>query len=105
LDALCRRYGIDNSHRTKHGALLDSELLAEVYIELIGGKQAALGLEVQSRHAADTGPPATVDSTARREPPLPSRPGAEAPGAHEALVAEIGDQAIWRSLSTGPERA
>ena len=42
LDALCRRYGIDNSHRTKHGALLDSELLAEVYIELIGGKQAAL---------------------------------------------------------------
>ncbi len=46
LDALCRRYGIDNSRRTKHGALLDSELLAEVYIELIGGKQAALGLEV-----------------------------------------------------------
>ena len=46
LDALCRRYGIDNSHRTKHGALLDSELLAEVYLELIGGKQAALGLEI-----------------------------------------------------------
>ena len=49
LDALCRRYGIDNSHRTKHGALLDSELLAEVYIELIGGKQAALGLEIIDR--------------------------------------------------------
>ena len=46
LDALCRRYGIDNSRRTKHGALLDSELLAEVYVELIGGKQAALGLEM-----------------------------------------------------------
>ncbi len=46
LDALCRRYGIDNSHRTKHGALLDSELLAEVYLELIGGKQGALGLEI-----------------------------------------------------------
>ncbi len=44
LDALCRRYGIDNAHRTKHGALLDSELLAEVYIEMIGGRQAALGL-------------------------------------------------------------
>jgi DNA polymerase III subunit epsilon len=44
LDALCRRYGIDNSHRTKHGALLDSELLAEVYIEMLGGRQAALGL-------------------------------------------------------------
>ena len=44
LDALCARYGIDNSRRTKHGALLDAELLAEVYIELIGGKQADLGL-------------------------------------------------------------
>ncbi|MEN0088135.1 MAG: DNA polymerase III subunit epsilon [Pseudomonadota bacterium] len=44
LDALCQRYGIDNSHREKHGALLDSELLAEVYIELIGGKQASLTL-------------------------------------------------------------
>ena len=42
LDALCRRYGIDNTKRTKHGALLDSELLAEVYLELIGGRQTAL---------------------------------------------------------------
>src|SRR5262245_18436042 len=48
LDALCRRYGIDNSHRTKHGALLDSELLAEVYIEMIGGRQTALGLGIGS---------------------------------------------------------
>ena len=53
LDALCRRYGIDNSHRTKHGALLDSELLAEVYIELIGGKQAALGLETIATRESD----------------------------------------------------
>ena len=45
LDALCKRYGIDNSRREKHGALLDSELLAEVYIELIGGKQSALSLD------------------------------------------------------------
>ena len=44
LDALCARYGIDNSRRTKHGALLDAELLAEVYLELIGGRQAKLGL-------------------------------------------------------------
>jgi DNA polymerase III epsilon subunit-like protein len=44
LDALCSRYGIDNSRRTKHGALLDAEILAEIYIELIGGKQADLGL-------------------------------------------------------------
>ena len=44
LDALCKRYGIDNAHRTKHGALLDAELLAEVFIEMNGGRQAALGL-------------------------------------------------------------
>ena len=44
LDALCRHYGIDNSHRTLHGALLDSEILAEVYLELLGGRQAALTL-------------------------------------------------------------
>src|SRR3712207_8703424 len=46
LDALCSRFGIDNSRRTKHGALLDAEILAEVYIELIGGKQADLGLAI-----------------------------------------------------------
>src|SRR5436190_2796488 len=45
LDDLCTRYGVDNSRRTKHGALLDAEILAEVYIELIGARQAELGLE------------------------------------------------------------
>ena len=54
LDALCSRYGIDNSRRTKHGALLDAEILAEVYIELIGGKQTGLDLVVRSG-AARTG--------------------------------------------------
>ena len=44
LDDLCTRYGVDNSRRTKHGALLDAELLAEVYLELIGARQASLGL-------------------------------------------------------------
>lgn len=53
LDALCRRYGIDNSKRTRHGALLDSELLAEIYLELIGGRQTALVLEA----TATKGPP------------------------------------------------
>ena len=59
LDALCRRYGIDNSHRSKHGALLDSELLAEVYVELAGGKQAALGLEYAPATGATTLTPTT----------------------------------------------
>src|SRR5215218_1751279 len=54
LDALCARYGIDNSRRTKHGALLDAELLSEVYIELIGGKQADLGLSLRPSAAAQS---------------------------------------------------
>ena len=49
LDALCKRYGIDNSKRTKHGALVDSLLLAEVYVELLGERQAALGLQSERR--------------------------------------------------------
>src|SRR5262245_19052926 len=55
LDHLCGRYGIDNSHRTKHGALRDAELLAEVYVELIGGRQASLILVDTSRSAAAAG--------------------------------------------------
>jgi len=105
LDALCRRYGIDNSHRTKHGALLDSELLAEVYIELIGGKQAALGLEVQSGHAVEAGREEAVISLGQRERPLPRRLSDADRSAHAALVAEIGDQAIWKSLATEREGA
>ena len=52
LDALCTRYGIDRSHRTKHGALLDAELLAQVYVELTGGRQ--IGLELAAETAATT---------------------------------------------------
>ena len=55
LDALCRRYGIDNSRRTKHGALLDSELLAEVYLELIGGRQASFGLAPEAGQGGSAG--------------------------------------------------
>jgi DNA polymerase-3 subunit epsilon len=96
LDALCRRYGIDNSHRTKHGALLDSELLAEVYIELIGGRQAALGLEIAVE--ADIGGVARVHT----EIEVAIRPVALAPRisdaereAHARLVAELGENALW----------
>lgn len=95
LDALCRRYGVDNSHRTKHGALLDSELLAEVYIELIGGKQAALGLEVGASETGDElGEEVVVSIAARPRPLAPRLTGAER-AAHSALVAEMGEAAIW----------
>ena len=97
LDALCRRYGIDNSHRTKHGALLDSELLAEVYIEMIGGRQAALGLG-----AAENGRKTLVETEDEVVLPLAARPRPLAPriteaeqAAHDAMVGKIGAKAIW----------
>lgn len=95
LDALCRRYGIDNSHRAKHGALLDSELLAEVYIEMIGGRQAALGL-VSSR---STDQAIELDDApiliGQRPRPLPNRLSETDLAAHAALIAKIGAKAIW----------
>jgi DNA polymerase-3 subunit epsilon len=96
LDALCRRYGIDNSRRTKHGALLDSELLAEVYVELVGGKQATLilesAIEVRQRVEIDL---STVTIGVRPRPLAPRLSEAEL-AAHAALVAELGEAAIWR---------
>jgi DNA polymerase III subunit epsilon len=101
LDALCRRYGIDNSHRTKHGALLDSELLAEVYIELAGGKQAALGLEIIVQTTPEK---LRVDGTSIvievRPRPLPPRLSPEEELAHAAMIAEIGEKAIWNRFGS-----
>jgi DNA polymerase-3 subunit epsilon len=100
LDALCRRYGIDNSHRTKHGALLDCELLAEVYIELIGGKQAALGLEVAAVSARRQSPGnETKFVIANRPAPLPSRLTEADLAAHAALVDALGDDSVWAKIA------
>lgn len=93
LDALCRRFGIDNSAREKHGALLDSEILAEVYLELIGGRQPDFGLSTsggsqQSSGAADWRPRA-------RPTPLPSRLTEEEAAAHAEFVKTLGESAIW----------
>lgn len=100
LDALCKRYGIDNSRREKHGALLDSELLAEVYIELVGGKQAALGLSVAADSAADEGAGADSRDKAAtvgpRAEPLPSRLTAAEAAAHEEMISMLGEAALWR---------
>lgn len=99
LDALCRRYGIDNAHRTKHGALLDAELLAEVYIEMMGGRQAALSLgverEEETGHTGST--VATVVMTRPR--PLPSRLSDAELQAHAALVERLGGKSLWQAVS------
>jgi DNA polymerase-3 subunit epsilon len=93
LDDLCARYGIDNSHRTKHGALLDAELLAEVYVELIGARQAQLGLG-DTVAAAVSG--RVGQATVRRRPvPLPSRLTDAERDAHRAFIATLGARAIW----------
>jgi DNA polymerase-3 subunit epsilon len=96
LDALCKRYGIDNSKRDKHGALLDSELLADVYLELIGGRQAALSLSTISiTHRAMITPTGIV-----RQRPMPrvSRLTEIEILAHKALIAELGEKALWNEL-------
>lgn len=103
LDALCRRYGIDNSRRTKHGALLDSELLAEVYVELIGGKQAALVLETAAvaKAGAVTSEDVVAVSYVRSVPLSPRLTDGERQ-AHAQLVADIGEGAIWSKLGEMP---
>jgi DNA polymerase-3 subunit epsilon len=101
LDDLCARYGIDNSRRVKHGALLDAEILAEVYLELIGGRQAQLILVA-------TGNDSTT-ARAGRAAPIRPRPVALLPrlteadrAAHADFRASLGDHAIWGEyLRTG----
>lgn len=98
LDALCRRFGIDNSGRTLHGALLDSQLLAEVYLELIGGRQPDFGLQSEPGTQARPGGPAETEGAWRPRPrprPLPPRITEAEAAAHEAFVAGLGDGALW----------
>ena len=98
LDALCRRFGIDNSSRTLHGALLDSEILAEVYLELIGGRQPDFGLSTSamSQGGADAGP----EWRPRPRPtPLQSRTTKEETAAHQAFIKALGDDSLWRKLT------
>jgi len=93
LDDLCARYSIDNSRRTKHGALLDAEILAEVYVELIGARQAQLGL-------AGTGERRGSGSGTVRLRTRPAALGARVSDAereaHAKFVASLGEDALWR---------
>lgn len=98
LDALCTRYGIDRSHRVKHGALLDAELLAQVYVELTGGRQIGLGLADSETVIEVSATTITATGTARANrparPPRPHAPSVEELERHRAFVAGI-ENAIW----------
>ena len=93
LDALCRRFGINNDARTLHGALLDSEILAEVYLELIGGKQPDFGLS--TRAEPKVGEVSTEWTPRPRPTPLPSRLTEKEIAAHAEFVGKLGGDAVW----------
>ncbi len=91
LDALCMRYRIDNTKRVKHGALLDAEILAEVYVELMGGRQTSLTLAAEIKTIVrDAATP-----IAERPAPLPCRVDAQDWRAHAAFRQTIGPDALW----------
>lgn len=98
LDALCDRYGISRGHRQLHGALLDSELLAEVYLELTGGRQAGFELEnsgdekTSNRSSSDQ---SQAGPQKQRPTRLPSRLSDDDIAAHQDFIARMGDEAIW----------
>ena len=96
LDALCRRFGVDNSAREKHGALLDSEILAEVYLELIGGRQPDLVLSASSGSTSQ-GAASEAWRPMPRPEPLAPRITEEELAAHQGFVDKLGDAAWWKS--------
>ena len=97
LDALCTRFGVDRSHRVKHGALLDAQLLAQVYVELTGGRQIGLGLvaETQAEAIVVTGPTVSVREP---RPPRPHEPSAEELERHRAFVSQMTDP-LWNRFA------
>ncbi|MFD2853794.1 DNA polymerase III subunit epsilon [Seohaeicola zhoushanensis] len=94
LDALCRRFGIDNSARTLHGALLDSEILAEVYLELTGGRQPDFALSTEPSGTARGERTLAAAAPPQKLPPRITEAEREA---HEAFVAKLGEEALWRA--------
>jgi DNA polymerase-3 subunit epsilon len=97
LDDLCSRYAIDNSRRTRHGALLDAELLAEVYIDLIGARQSQLILAAESRDAR-VGVYGGEMPRRQREVPLAARVTEEDRAAHRQFVLTLGERPIWNDF-------
>jgi len=95
LDALCRRFGVDNSGREKHGALLDSEILAEVYLELMGGRQPDFALVPEVRQVKGSDGESTEWRAGPRPAPLKPRLTEAEASAHAGFVDALGDLAIW----------
>ncbi|MDV7141283.1 DNA polymerase III subunit epsilon [Tropicimonas sp. TH_r6] len=95
LDGLCRRFNIDNSSRTLHGALLDSEILADVYLELIGGRQPDFALATNAQANRTTG---TAWRPKPRSTALPARLTEEERAAHAKLIESLGDDALWKTF-------
>jgi len=100
LDDLCSRYAIDNSHRTKHGALLDAELLAEVYVDLIGARQSQLILASETTEIR-VGVSGETPRRQRLVPLAPRVTDAERE-AHRAFIATLGDKTIWMEYLPAP---
>ncbi|WP_425051023.1 DNA polymerase III subunit epsilon [Psychromarinibacter sp. S121] len=98
LDALCRRFGIDNSARTLHGALLDSEILADVYLELIGGRQPGLVLDTSATSGSSGG--GSEWRPRPRPEPLPARIHADEAEAHAKFVEALGPECVWAKYAT-----
>jgi DNA polymerase-3 subunit epsilon len=94
LDSLCRRFGVDNSMREKHGALLDSEILAEVYLELIGGQQPDFALSPDDQDK-DRDVVRPMRRASARPEPLKPRLTDEETAAHQDFISEMGDKAVW----------
>jgi DNA polymerase-3 subunit epsilon len=102
LDALCDRYRIDRSKRVRHGALLDAEILVEIYGELTGGRQRSLSFAMVETARGD-GPVAMAKRA--RPVPLPQRASQAELDAHSALVDALGESAIWRRYAPAADRA
>lgn len=99
LDALCARYGIDNSRRSRHGALLDAEILAEVYMELTGGRQSSLGLGEFGGATEGGGSIVALGapaSGARRDLPEITLLTEEEAEKHRTFIAQMGEKALWK---------
>ncbi|WP_455477812.1 DNA polymerase III subunit epsilon [Bartonella sp. B10] len=99
LDVLCKRFGIDNSHRVLHGALLDAEILADVYIELVGGKQGVLGFDSNDCIDVDDKSNKNILYAVKKRPQiLPKRLSEKEKDMHADFVKKIGDKALWNNF-------